>query len=343
MKHIYKRGETETEAILAYSMPGSNEYILATPSVIKPVNNDLEDFDFIFAPFDSTQHSTLGIKISSYASSRKFVCHPEGYLPSHQTSRDEYTEQYASAKEIIRSGQLDKIVLSKVKHIQKEVKDIFPLFIRMKNTYVSAFSFLLSIPGWGTWVGASPELVLREANDIVCTRAIAGTRSTLQDDIEWSEKEVQEHRFIETYLKDTLSRQEILFDISDSYTISAGPVSHICSDITIESSRNNLAELIDIIHPGPALSGMPKQLSIGIIRDIESHDREYYCGYLGLFDKQNGADLYATIRCMQVYEDGYRLYLGGGITSGSKLESEWDETEFKAETLMSIINMDDGV
>ena len=43
---------------------------------------------------------------------------------------------------------------------------------------------------------------------------------------------------------------------------------------------------------------------------------------------------------MEVYENGYHLYVGGGITADSDLEAEWEETELKAETLGSLIKYD---
>jgi isochorismate synthase len=40
---------------------------------------------------------------------------------------------------------------------------------------------------------------------------------------------------------------------------------------------------------------------------------------------------------MQVLADKLVLYVGAGITSESVAEDEWDETEIKADTLLSVI------
>lgn len=72
-----------------------------------------------------------------------------------------------------------------------------------------------------------------------------------------------------------------------------------------------------------------------MISKVEVHDRALYCGYLGPIKQE--LKWYANIRCMQVFKDGYLLHLGGGITAESELESEWQETELKSETLLSVI------
>ena len=40
---------------------------------------------------------------------------------------------------------------------------------------------------------------------------------------------------------------------------------------------------------------------------------------------------------MKVLENQLILYVGGGITSESVAEDEWEETEIKADTLLSIV------
>ena len=48
--------------------------------------------------------------------------------------------------------------------------------------------------------------------------------------------------------------------------------------------------------------------------------------------------MYVNIRCMRILENNFELYIGAGITSESKAESEWEETEYKKQVLLSVIN-----
>jgi isochorismate synthase len=48
-------------------------------------------------------------------------------------------------------------------------------------------------------------------------------------------------------------------------------------------------------------------------------------------------NLFVTLRCMQVFVNGYRLYAGGGLLKDSIEEQEWQETETKLDTMRHII------
>jgi isochorismate synthase len=71
--------------------------------------------------------------------------------------------------------------------------------------------------------------------------------------------------------------------------------------------------------------------------ETEKHNRSYYSGYLGPVNLDERMLLFVNLRCMQVLADKLVLYVGAGITSESVAEDEWDETEIKADTLLSVI------
>lgn len=340
MKHLELRREQIEGTILAYSIPETKEYLLATIGEINSADNNsnLADFDFVFSPFDSNSLPTLCFKISSLASGRKFSCYPESSTDNISTSFQAYTALFNQAMKQIEVGDISKAVLSKVKVVANNNSDLYYSFIKLKNTYPAAFTYLLHIPGFGTWLGVSPELVLSSDGSTYKSRAIAGTK---QNDINlsWTEKEYQEHAFVEEHYRDVLTSNKIDFNISARYTHKAGKISHLCSDITIEQdNRIDMGSLLEAIHPGPALSGYPKDASIKVIKALEPHDREYYCGYLGPVSSDGSLQLYANIRCMKAYKNALVLFVGGGITCDSVLENEWKETELKSETLTSVLS-----
>ncbi len=43
------------------------------------------------------------------------------------------------------------------------------------------------------------------------------------------------------------------------------------------------------------------------------------------------------LRCMHFDETGWCVYSGGGITGASLPEEEWEETQSKAKTLLSVL------
>ena len=86
------------------------------------------------------------------------------------------------------------------------------------------------------------------------------------------------------------------------------------------------------LHPTPAVCGLPPEEAHSLIRSAETHDRKLYTGFLGI-NTADSLQLFVNLRCMEVSTTGHTLYLGGGLTRGSKLEKEWAETEHKARTL----------
>jgi isochorismate synthase len=82
---------------------------------------------------------------------------------------------------------------------------------------------------------------------------------------------------------------------------------------------------------------MDTENALEFIQKIEKHDREYYTGFLGPVGFTDMLNLYVNLRCLKVYKDCVALYVGAGITSDSVPEEEWQETEIKAETLLSVI------
>ena len=151
----------------------------------------------------------------------------------------------------------------------------------------------------------------------------------------WGEKEKAEQEFIVNFVKQELTKRSTQFSISENRTVKAGEVLHICTDFLIDSEDYNITDVAEYLHPGPAISGTPKEIAIERIGQLEYHDRDDYCGYLGPLGEESA--LYINLRSMQIFEDAYILYLGGGITYDSDPEEEWKETENKSKTLMHLI------
>ena len=74
-----------------------------------------------------------------------------------------------------------------------------------------------------------------------------------------------------------------------------------------------------------------------LIGEVEKHDRELYSGFLGPVGLLGNTTLYVNIRCMKFYNNKAALFIGGGITKGSALKEEWEETEMKGQTLLSVV------
>ena len=65
-----------------------------------------------------------------------------------------------------------------------------------------------------------------------------------------------------------------------------------------------------------------------IIKEAETYDRGFYTGIMGYFD---GKDLDSAVMIRFVEQEGCKMYFksGGGITSQSDVENEYNEMKQK--------------
>ncbi len=244
------------------------------------------------------------------------------------------------AEEFIHATKTNfkKIILSRIKTIDIQAGNLFFLFEELKKAHPSAFVYLVNVTGVGCWIGATPEQLFSQ-NGVAETMALAGTQRDLGlplDNVVWGEKEIEEHAIVERYFQSILKDQKIDFSKSLPHTIRAGNVLHLCTNFQFQPIQQ-LYQLIEKFHPSPAVCGMPKKTAKQFIQANEPHNRAYYCGFLGPVNVNNKTDLFVNLRCMQVLENRFALYIGGGILSDSNPEKEWQETEMKAKTLSDVI------
>jgi len=302
--------------------------------------SDIHDCDFVFAPFSTQSEAILFLKFDKELEKHELDSRLLCSKILEDISRAEYGLQFQKLKRRILNGDIDKLVLSRIKAYRANKllpQDIFNLLL---TNYPDAFSYMLLIPDRMCWIGTSPEPLLQESGGAFLSSALAGTQAlTLEPkDVFWGEKEREEHAFIETYLEESFRQAKLTYEKSDCYTVAAAEVCHIRSDFYLDK-ENDISELIKILHPGPALSGYPKELAVEMIPALEAHKRSYYTGYFGTLSKSLGLCLYANLRCMALYKEGAELYLGGGITKDSDEESEWQETELKSRTMGAVLEM----
>ncbi len=268
---------------------------------------------------------------------------PQEVRPVPETEKSDYMRAAEYAVQKLKSGELDKVVLSRVK--EKEVDAGFKVgdfYQRLTKKYPKAFVYLFSIPGTGTWIGASPETLLNRMPDgEMVIMALAGTaKSEAGEPVEWGQKEIEEQRYVSDYIKLRLSELGISSFVEEpTQTVTAGNMAHIRTIFRIPAGEaDEVAELIKRLHPTPAVCGLPKADAYRFIEQVEQHDRRFYTGYLGPWQLNGRSTLFVNLRCAEITKNKINLFVGGGLTAASNPEKEWQETELKATTLLSVID-----
>ena len=257
--------------------------------------------------------------------------------------KEAYMKQVKGIKSSISNGAFQKAVLSRIRAIDGNYLSIIPkLYLAMCRKHPNAFVYLFKSDK-ECWMGASPEPLLRLRENRVSTVSLAGTRSFAERHMnidKWTIKEALEQEYVTRYIHDVLHSFGIRdYRVSSPYVKKAGNLVHLRTDFSLDIKRikGKLWDLVEALHPTPAVAGQPKDDAIRFIKELEPHDREYYTGFLGPVSKDAELDLFVNLRCMKITPAYISLFVGGGITLESDPGDEWDETRLKAESLLKIL------
>jgi isochorismate synthase len=311
---------------------------MIAPFVINTINRSyIIQPDYIFKNelTDEEIHNLKSISNTSLNGSNQ--------LSAEETSKEDFIHQLEVTISKIKNGEYDKVVLSRTKKISGKFSgQLSKIFALLCESYTNAFVYLFSIKGH-CWVGATPEPLICNREDELFTVSLAGTRPYSEDNMHldnWNHKERVEQEYVTDFIKNILSEHNITdYSLQGPYTKKAGRLIHLRTDFSFPGNLagQKLTRLIRSLHPTSAICGMPMEKSLQYIQKMEKHNREYYAGYLGPIGIDGEMQLFVNLRCMKVLQNELILYVGSGITSESNPEDEWDETEIKADTLLSIV------
>lgn len=324
---------TAEDLFVAFRMPKASGYQIMKDDDL------LGDYEFVIHPFDKEGSTpSVSIKSNTFLVNQPFSFEVKTTCNVPSTNKSDYLNLANTLINEMQTPALEKVVLSRIHHVPAKDVNLSELFIALTIQYPNAFIYCYNIPAQGAWIGATPEILMERNNDIITTVALASTqkvngRST--DEVIWNDKEIEEQAIIQRYIETHLNDAKLEYTKGNTYTSKAGNVFHIKTVYEVPNMQST-DELINQLHPGPAICGMPKPTAKQRIINGEAHDRAFYCGYLGLKTKDK-TSLFINLRCMQVFSDQFALYVGGGLTKDSIAEKEWEETTTKSKTLESVI------
>jgi isochorismate synthase len=254
--------------------------------------------------------------------------------------RSDYHIDFANFHAHLVNGDFSKLVLSRSIFIPAD-SPLSPVELYQKAcaSYPRMMIILVSTPQSGTWLVATPEILLSGRGAQWQTVALAGTMP-FSEQVLWSDKNIQEQRYVATYITEQLEQFTSDFTETGPRTVRAGHLAHLRSDFHFQlNDTQTIGEIIQTLHPTPAVCGLPKHQALDFILHNEHHDRSYYSGFMGPLFVGDTTHLFVTLRCMQLFTNGYHLYAGGGILCDSQEEQEWHETEIKLDTMKYIVHV----
>lgn len=189
------------------------------------------------------------------------------------------------------------------------------------------------------FVGATPERLIAYDGERFCTEALAG--SARRGDAESlralsGAKIEREHQIV----VDEITRR--LTPLSASLSIAPAPELRVLRDIVHVrtailgrlATRRHVLDLADVLHPTPAVGGVPCRGALAWIAAQERMPRGWYAAPVGWFDTVGCGELAVALRCCVLRGAEAHLYAGAGIVAGSDPLEEFHEAALKERTLL---------
>lgn len=293
---------------------------------------------------DDLLTTLAGLEAPGRAVLPEFADHVIEATPSPGEWRDEVSQAVAA----IQGGAMLKVVLARSVIVRTEGPILaFDLVAHLAHEYPQCFAFGWQI-GDATFIGASPELLVERAGEKVRSQPHAGSAArgrgdeedrTLGEGLLSSAKDRREHALV----VDDIVR--LLEPVTSSLQVPTTPslrkmttVQHLSTTIDgVLDEDSSVIELAGLLHPTPAVGGVPRQEALAFIDKVERMDRGWYLGGVGWCDAAGNGQMAVALRCGLLRGDTAHLQAGAGIVADSDPEAELIETRLKFGPLLSVL------
>jgi isochorismate synthase len=264
---------------------------------------------------------------------------------------EHYEAAVARAVELIRGGELEKVVLAREVQVHAgggaSNFDPAALFGVLREGFPSCFVFCVG-RGDAAFVAASPELLMRREGHRVSALALAGSmrRSAdpavddhLGEQLMHSEKDREEHAIVIRRIERTL-RPHALWTAAppEPTLVKVANIQHLGTPIRAQLAQPlDVIELLELMHPTPAVGGEPLARARPLIPALEGLDRGWYAGPVGWADATGDGEFCVALRCALLRGRVARCYAGVGVVRDSDPPAELAETEVKLAALLPLL------
>jgi menaquinone-specific isochorismate synthase len=261
----------------------------------------------------------------------------------------DYRAVVAKAVARIEAGEFTKIVLARAQEFASD-QPLHPLRVLngLRQRFPDCYAFSLANGRGQSFIGASPERLVRVSKGVLETEALAGSirrgagaseDAALAGTLLRSEKDRREHQHV---LAAITARLEHL-GLAPEYAVEPGlrrlaNVQHLHTPIRAALPENvRLLAVLAALHPTPAVGGSPLAAAVAAIRGLENFPRGLYAGAIGWSNARGGGEFFVGLRSALVDGGTARVYAGAGIVAGSTPEKEFAETELKFKAMLEAL------
>ena len=268
-----------------------------------------------------------------------------GFEVWERPSRWAWTAAVRRALAAIEAGELRKVVLAREVVLEAAAPfDRARILDRLRRSHPSCFTYAA-----GGFVGASPELLVRRRGVEVFSCPMAGTvprGGTAEEDerlaaeLRASAKEAEEHRLlVDAVLAALAPACAEPPGAAPAEIVRLATVSHLATRVSgrLRSPAPSALALAGLLHPTPAVGGLPRAPALRAITELEDFHRGLYAGPVGWVDAAGEGEWAVALRGAELDGLRARLVAGAGIVAGSDPDAEWAETEAKLRPMLAAV------
>jgi menaquinone-specific isochorismate synthase len=271
---------------------------------------------------------------------------PPGVTATRRTTdKAAWTTQVADATERIRDGNLEKVVLACPLEVDLQgTVDLPDVLERLRRTYPSCYRFLVQPTEDAGFLGAPPERLVKRSGRHVETEALAGSvgrGGTPEADAELAQSLVDSKKIQheQRLVVDAICEQLDPFgDVTEGEqrVRRLDNIQHLQTPITAAlDGDTHVLDIVEALHPTPAVGGLPPAVAAETIRDVEAFERGWYAAPVGWFDATGDGEFLVAIRSGVAGGNRATLFAGNGIVRDSDPQEEWDEIQLKYRPLLT--------
>jgi menaquinone-specific isochorismate synthase len=265
------------------------------------------------------------------------------------TDRTNWEAAVRASLGAIRNGEISKAVLARTLDVELEATiDPVDVVGHLWEVNRGSHVFMFEPSSGSAIVGAAPETVATLRDGVFHATAVAGSirrGSTPREQAELaarllaSDKDRSEQRIA---LDDMVARLETV-----AHQIRTDPQPHVLTLARIQHLETEIRasvpagvgvlDLLRLLHPTPAVCGLPRDSAMRFLTDEEPFERGWYAGPVGWFDAEGNGVFAPALRTGVSTGSGWRLFAGAGIVEGSVPALEWEETAIKFEPMLEAL------
>lgn len=262
----------------------------------------------------------------------------------YQFEKDDYTswkQLFDEARAEISALKANKIVVSReVKLKCNALINVESIIQNLLDKNRTSFIFAYH-KNRKTFLGATPELLVRKQGENIFSYALAGTIPRILRDDEAQKsillndsKNCYEHQIVLSQIVNTMKEFADEVEIGKTSIMTLKNLHHIQTPIYARDTKRTLIEWAKKLHPTPAMGGSPTATALRFLREHEKHERGLYAAPFGFSDPVGNGIFVAAIRSALIIGNTVFAYAGCGIIEQSECKAEYMETNNKLQTIL---------